>query len=153
VIRARVATAAGEHAKPAQLWRELRDLYPVAVTPEALAAQCGCTVAALTPQFIATQVAADAQRAYDRREAELGEPLTREFERRLTMWVIDRAWCEHLQAMSDLLDDLATRSADGTLPLPDYQREAALLFAAMESAVNREIIYGLFNFEVTVEES
>jgi preprotein translocase subunit SecA len=153
VIRARVATAAGEHAEPAQLWRELRDLYPVAVTPEALAAQCGCTVAALTPQFIATQVAADAQRAYDRREAELGEPLTREFERRLTMWVIDRAWCEHLQAMSDLLDDLATRSADGTVPLPDYQREAALLFAAMESAVNREIIYGLFNFEVTVEES
>jgi len=69
------------------------------------------------------------------------------------MSVIDRAWCEHLQAMPDLLDDLATRSADGTVPLPDYQCEAALLFATMESAVNRGIIYGLFNFEVTVEES
>jgi preprotein translocase subunit SecA len=42
VIRAHVAASAGEHAEPAQLWRELRDLYPVAVTPEALAAQCGC---------------------------------------------------------------------------------------------------------------
>jgi preprotein translocase subunit SecA len=69
------------------------------------------------------------------------------------MSVIDRAWCEHLQAMSDLLDGLAARSADGTVPLPDYQREAALLFAGMDSAVNREIIYGLFNLEVTVEES
>jgi hypothetical protein len=39
------------------------------------------------------------------------------------------------------------------VPLPDYQREAALLFAGMDSAVNREIIYGLFNLEVTVEES
>jgi len=153
VIRAHVATPAGEHAEPAQLWRELRDLYPVAVTPEALAGQCGCAVAALTPQFIATQVAADAQRAYDRREAELGEPVTREFERLLTISVIDRAWCEHLQAMSDLLDGLAARSADGTVPLPDYQREAALLFAGMDGAVNREIIYGLFNLEVTVEES
>jgi preprotein translocase subunit SecA len=152
VIRAQVATAAGEHAEPAQLWRELRDLYPVGVTPGALAAQCGCAVTALTPQFIATQVTADAQRAYDRREAELGEPLTREFERRHPLSVIDRAWSEHLEAMSGLLDDLAARSAEGTVPLPDYQREAALLFAAMESAVNREILYGLFNFEVAVEE-
>ena len=70
-----------------------------------------------------------------------------------TMSVIDRAWREHLQAMSDLLDSLARRSADGTVPLPDYQREAALLFAAMDSTVNRKIIYGLFNFEVTFEES
>jgi preprotein translocase subunit SecA len=125
----------------------------VGLTPEALAAQCGCAVAALTPQVIATQVAADAQRAYDRREAELGEPLIRELERRHTLSVIDRAWSEHLQAMSGLLDDLAAHSADGTVPLPDYQREAALLFAAMASAVNREIFYGLFNFEVAVEET
>jgi preprotein translocase subunit SecA len=69
------------------------------------------------------------------------------------MSVTDRAWCEHLQAMADLEDGLAAGAADGTAPLPHYQREAARLFAAMDSAVNREIIYGLFNFEVTVEES
>jgi preprotein translocase subunit SecA len=148
VIRSLVETGAGQTAWPDRLWRDLRELYPVGVTLATLAAQCGCAEAALPPEFIATQVAADAQRAYDRRRAELSEPVIRELERRVTLALTDRAWSGHLQAMSELRRSLA-HSADGSVPLPEYQHEAAQLFAAMNSALQRETVHALFNLEVT----
>jgi preprotein translocase subunit SecA len=147
-----LVTTADEYAASARLWRELRDLYPAGVTPDALAAQAGCTVAALTPEFIVAQVTADAQRAYDRREAELGEPFLRELERRVTLSVIDRAWRTHLEAMSALWKKLGTGAADGVVPLADYQCEGALLAAALDSAIERETIGSLFNLDVAMEE-
>jgi preprotein translocase subunit SecA len=157
VIGARVAaaageSAAGEYAASARLWRELRDLYPVGVSPDALAAQAGCAVTALNSEFIVAQITADAQRAYDRREAEIGESVMLQFELSVTLSVIDRVWRQHLQAMPALWKKLGTDAADGVVPLADYQREGALLAVALGSDIERGITGSLFNLEVVVEE-
>jgi preprotein translocase subunit SecA len=143
VVGAQVAAAAGEYAASARLWRELRDLYPVGVSPDTLAAQAGSAVAALTSEFIVAQITADAQRAYDRREAEIGESVMPQFELSVTLSVIDRVWRNHLQAMSVLWKKLGTDAAGGVVPLADYQREGARLAVALDSDIEREIIWQL----------
>ena len=46
-------------------------------------------------QVLVDDFKADAQAAYDRREAELGEEVMRELERRVLLTVLDRKWREH----------------------------------------------------------
>jgi preprotein translocase subunit SecA len=149
VIRAEVTAAYQQRPYADRLWRELRELYRVSITPEALARERGCDVAKLPPDFVAEQVAADAQRAYDRREAEVGAEVLRELERIVSLSIADRAWREHLPAMEELLQAIRVRSPGGAAPLPVYQREAALLFSALREAISKETVGSLFN--ITLE--
>jgi preprotein translocase subunit SecA len=76
-----------------QLFTELKTLYPVGITVDELLDQLG-----LRPNLedVLTEVQSDATIAYDRREAELGEVVMRELERRVVLSVIDRRWRDHL---------------------------------------------------------
>jgi preprotein translocase subunit SecA len=150
VIRAQVTAAGRQRVDTDQLWRDLRRLFPVTVTPEALASQCGCDVAGLPPEFVAEQAAADAQRAYDRREAELGAQVMRELERQLSLAIIDSHWRDHLRAMEELLEASRARARGGVDPLPEYQREAAFLFKAMRAAASTETVRTLFTIELEI---
>jgi preprotein translocase subunit SecA len=152
VIRTEVTAAAGRPAGQERLWPELRKLFPVTVTPESLAAERGCEVARLPPDFVAERVTADAERAYDRREAELTPPLMRELERRVTLSIIDRFWRQHLDALPDLLKSIELRNPGGKPPLADYRREAAQLFTAMRAAVSKHIVTSLFNLKIEYQE-
>jgi preprotein translocase subunit SecA len=94
-------------------------------------------VVRLPPEFVAEQLAADAQRAYDRREAGLGAELMRELEFRVSLAIIDRARRDHVRAVEEL-QAIRVGSRGGVDPLPEYQREAALLFRAMRTAASTE---------------
>ena len=53
---------------------------------------------------------ADAQAAYDRREAEVGDEVMRELERRVVLSVLDRKWREHLYEMDYLREGIYLRA-------------------------------------------
>ena len=95
---------------------------------------------------------ADAQAAYDRREAEVGEEVMRELERRVLLSVLDRKWREHLYEMDYLREGIYLRAYSQRDPLVEYQREGFDMFAAMMDGIKEESVGFLFNLEVQVEE-
>jgi preprotein translocase subunit SecA len=94
---------------------------------------------------------ADAAGTYARREAELGGPVMRDFERRALLSATDRTWREHLAAMSDLLTGLSVRAAGRAVPLPEYQREAARLFEDMTATLRRRAVSTLLTAKIEVQ--
>jgi preprotein translocase subunit SecA len=95
---------------------------------------------------------ADAQAAYDAREAQLGEETMRELERQVLLTVLDRKWREHLYEMDYLREGIGLRAMAQRDPLVEYQREGFLLFQAMTEAIKEESVGYLFNLEVQVQQ-
>lgn len=142
VIRAQVATAGEEGLDADRFWHGLRHLYPVSIAPPP-AARSGGTIPGGSLPDIAEQAAADAQQVYTRREHQLGITVTRDLERRVILSTLDRGWREHLEAMPELMNGIAMRTA-GAAALAEYRREGTLLFTRMREAADREIVRALF---------
>jgi preprotein translocase subunit SecA len=148
------ATAAGyaEEWDLDQLWTALKTLYPVALTIDEAIEQAGGEKSDLTREFLVEELVADAQAAYDAREADLGAEVLRELERRVLLSVLDRKWREHLYEMDYLQEGIGLRAMAQRDPLVEYQREGFDMFAAMMDGIQEESVGFLFNLEVEVEE-
>ena len=131
-----------------QLWTALGQLYPVGVTVAELEEQSGSGRAGLTSEFLTEELTNDIHLAYDRRESDLGEEVTRELERRVILSVLDRKWREHLYEMDYLRDGIGLRAMAQRDPLVEYQREGYELFTAMMDAIKEETVGYLFHVEV-----
>ncbi|HEX6920566.1 MAG TPA: preprotein translocase subunit SecA [Actinomycetes bacterium] len=134
-----------------QLWSALKTLYPVSVTVEELEEASGGDRAGLTAEFLAEELKADAQAAYDRREEQLGAEVMRELERRVVLSVLDRKWREHLYEMDYLQEGIGLRAMAQRDPLVEYQREGFDMFSVMMDAIKEESVGYVFNLEVQVE--
>jgi len=130
-----------------KLWTALKELYPVTVTVEQAREEAQ---GAMSTEFLTTLLVDDALAAYDRREAELGEEVTRELERRVVLSVLDRRWREHLYEMDYLQEGIGLRAIGQRDPLVEYQREGFDLFQAMMEGVQEETVGYLFNVAVDV---
>ena len=130
-----------------QLWTALRELYPVGVTVDEAREQAQ---GAMSTEFLTNLLVDDALAAYDRREAELGEEVTRELERRVVLSVLDRRWREHLYEMDYLQEGIGLRAIGQRDPLVEYQNEGYDLFRAMMDGVQEETVGYLFNIKVDV---
>ncbi len=135
-----------------QLWTALKTLYPVSVTVEELEEASGGDRSGLTADFLGEELKADAQNAYDAREAVLGAEVMRELERRVVLSVLDRKWREHLYEMDYLQEGIGLRAMAQRDPLVEYQREGFNMFAAMMDAIKEESVGYVFNLEVQVDE-
>ncbi|MDR1834061.1 MAG: preprotein translocase subunit SecA, partial [Propionibacteriaceae bacterium] len=127
------------------LWTQMRTLYPVKLDRQDWAGKDGLTAEELTEAF-----QADAQAAYDAREAELGEENMREFERQVMLTVLDRKWREHLYEMDYLREGIGLRAMAQRDPLVEYQREGGDMYNAMQEAFMEEVVGYLFNLQVRV---
>ena len=132
------------------LWTALRQIYPVSLDPEVLEKQAGGR-ANLDSDELIEILKKDAHEAYDRREAEVGEEVMRELERRVVLSVLDRKWREHLYEMDYLREGIYLRAYSQRDPLVEYQREGFDMFAAMMDGIKEESVGFLFNLEVQVE--
>ncbi|MFT4288675.1 preprotein translocase subunit SecA [Nocardioides sp.] len=135
-----------------QLWTDLRQLWPVSLTPEQVLEEVGGEKAHLDRDELIASLKADAQAAYDAREAEVGEEVMRELERRVLLSVLDRKWREHLYEMDYLREGIYLRAYSQRDPLVEYQREGFEMFSAMMDSIKEEAVGFLFNLEVQVEE-
>ena len=123
---------------------ELKTLYPVTITEEALLEDLP------EQDELVDMVVEDALRAYDAREEQLGERTMRELERQVLLTVLDRKWREHLYEMDYLREGIGLRAMAQRDPLVEYQREGGDMFVAMMDAFMEEVVGFLFNLEVTV---
>ena len=104
------------------------------------------------PRHLLADLQADAQKAYDAREAEVGSEVMRELERQVLLSVLDRKWREHLYEMDYLREGIGLRAYSQRDPLVEYQREGFDMFNAMKEGIREETVGFLFNLEVEVEE-
>ncbi|MBE7323470.1 preprotein translocase subunit SecA [Nocardioides sp. Y6] len=154
VITGYVNGATAEHAEdwdlPA-LETALKQLYPMSFTLEEYVTKVGGR-AGLTREALAEELRKDAHAAYDAREAEFGEEVVRELERRVVLSVLDRKWREHLYEMDYLREGIYLRAYSQRDPLVEYQREGFDMFSAMMDGIKEESVGFLFNLDVEVEE-
>ncbi|MDQ1738741.1 MAG: preprotein translocase subunit SecA, partial [Pseudonocardiales bacterium] len=134
-----------------QLWVALKTLYPISLTVDEAIKTAGGERNDLSREFLVEEIVADAQAAYDQREAELGEEVTRELERRVLLSVLDRKWREHLYEMDYLQEGIGLRAMAQRDPLVEYQKEGFDMFSAMMDAIQEESVGFLFNLEVQIE--
>jgi preprotein translocase subunit SecA len=134
-----------------QLWTQLETLYPVGVTVAALEAEAGGDRSGLSGDLLTQALQDDAQAAYDRRIAELTEPVARELERQVILNVLDRKWREHLYEMDYLQEGIGLRAMAQRDPLVEYQKEGYDLFAAMMNGIKEETVGYMFHVQPTVE--
>jgi preprotein translocase subunit SecA len=133
------------------LWTALRTLYPVSLRWQALEAEAGGRDG-MDRDTLLADLQADAHKAYEQREAEIGSDVMRELERRVLLSVLDRKWREHLYEMDYLREGIGLRAYSQRDPLVEYQREGFDMFAAMKEGIREETVGFLFNLEVQVEE-
>ena len=133
------------------LWTGLGQIYPVSVDLDVLEKEAGDR-ANIDPDELVALLKKDAHDAYDRREAEVGEEVMRELERRVLLSVLDRKWREHLYEMDYLREGIGLRAYSQRDPLVEYQREGFDMFAAMMDGIKSDAVGFLFNLEVQVDE-
>jgi len=149
-VNSATATGFAEDWDLATLWVALKALYPISFTVDQLAEEVG-GVSGFDAEFLLDRILADANAAYEKREAELTPTVMRELERKILLSVLDRKWREHLYEMDYLQEGIGLRAMAQRDPLVEYQREGYDLFAAMMDAIKEELVGFIFNVEVQVE--
>ncbi len=149
-INSATATGFAEDWDLETLWVALKALYPISFTVDQLAEEVG-GVSGFDAEFLLDRILADANAAYEKREADLTPTVMRELERKILLSVLDRKWREHLYEMDYLQEGIGLRAMAQRDPLVEYQREGYDLFAAMMDAIKEELVGFIFNVEVQVE--
>ena len=90
------------------------------------------------------QVATNLKEAYETQ----GKSLARDFEKNITLAIIDENWKDHLRKMDDLKHSVQNASYEQKDPLLIYKFEAFELFKVTIDKVNREVLSFLFKGEL-----
>ena len=81
-------------------------------------------------------VVTDLKRAYDSK----GSQLVADFEKNITLAIVDEAWKKHLRKMDELKQSVQLAVHEQKDPLLIYKFEAFKLFSSMLNGVNKEVI-------------
>jgi preprotein translocase subunit SecA len=95
------------------------------------------------------QVATNLKMAYETE----GKQLVQDFEKNITLAIIDDAWKTHLRKMDELKQSVQLAVHEQKDPLLIYKFEAFELFKAMLDEVNKEVISFLFKGEIPQQET
>ncbi|MFH4964274.1 preprotein translocase subunit SecA [Gaetbulibacter sp. M235] len=93
------------------------------------------------------QVVTDLEKAYETQ----GKQLITDFEKNITLAIIDDAWKTHLRKMDELKQSVQLAVHEQKDPLLIYKFEAFELFKAMIDQVNKDVISFLFKGELPTE--
>lgn len=94
--------------------------------------------------------------AYERKEAEVEQMrpnLMREAERFFILQQIDTLWREHLQQMDALRESVGLRGYGQQDPLVEYKKEGFEMFLEMMTAIRRNVVYSLFQFQPQLQQA
>ena len=77
----------------------------------------------------------------------------REFEKQITLQILDRLWKEHLATMDQLRQGIFLRSYGGKNPRQEYKREAFAQFTGLMSTLQQEVTRVLSHMQIKQEDS
>jgi len=89
---------------------------------------------------------------YNQKEEKLGGSLMREFERYMTLQVLDNLWKEHLHNLDRLRESVYLRGYAQRDPLVEYKKEAFDLFEDMMFKLKYNTLEYLYKLQVQSEE-
>jgi preprotein translocase subunit SecA len=90
------------------------------------------------------QVVTNLEKAYETE----GKQLTKDFEKNITLAIIDESWKTHLRKMDELKQSVQLAVHEQKDPLLIYKFEAFELFKVMIDQVNKDVISFLFKGEI-----
>jgi preprotein translocase subunit SecA len=93
------------------------------------------------------QVVTDLEKAYETK----GTQLINDFEKNITLAIVDDAWKTHLRKMDELKQSVQLAVHEQKDPLLIYKFESFELFKAMIDQVNKDVISFLFKGEIPQE--
>ena len=99
-------------------------------------------------EFIFSQI----EKVYSRKEEYYGSGLMREFERYITLQVLDNLWKEHLHLLDRLRESVYLRGYAQRDPLVEYKKESFNLFEDMMFRMKQHTLEYLFKTDITSEE-
>ncbi|WP_404786506.1 preprotein translocase subunit SecA [Altericista sp. CCNU0014] len=94
--------------------------------------------------------------AYEKKEDQIEQlrpGLMRNAERFFILQQIDTLWREHLQQMEALRESVGLRGYGQLDPLVEYKKEGFETFLDMMTAIRRNVVYSLFQFQPQLQES
>ena len=94
-------------------------------------------------------VVTDLKMAYDTE----GAQLVADFEKNITLAIVDEAWKKHLRKMDELKQSVQLAVHEQKDPLLIYKLEAFNLFRSMIDSVNKEVISFLFKGDLPAQEN
>ena len=109
--------------------------------------------ASLTVALLRDSIEERAIKAYEEREARLGDELSRYLERMIMLQVVDAQWKDHLLAMDHLKEGIGLRGYGQKDPLIEYKREGFVMFEAMIERVKEQTIEYLYRVQVAPAEA
>ncbi len=122
----------------------LNEVYPTALTPGDLAD--------LEHEGAVERVLAEAYKAYETKEAELGPEMMRSAERIVLLRVLDAAWRDHLYEMDYLQEGIGLRAMGQRDPLVEYQREGYDLFQQLLGRIGEDFSKYIFHVQAVAEQ-
>ena len=90
----------------------------------------------------------NALKDYEEKLEDIPEEVRDEFEKAISLRVIDNYWMEHISTMSHLRDGIGLRGYANTSPLQAYTMEGYQLFDEMIAKINRDISIYLLKSEI-----
>ena len=94
-------------------------------------------------------VVTDLKKAYDTN----GNQLVADFEKNITLAIVDEAWKKHLRKMDELKQSVQLAVHEQKDPLLIYKFEAYNLFSSMLNGVNKEVISFLFKGDLPQQQA
>jgi len=106
----------------------------------------------MAEEHLRERVQAAFEEIYQKKEAEIGTDIMRQFEKGVMLQTLDNHWREHLAAMDYLRQGIHLRGYAQKNPKQEYKRECFEMFSALLDKVNHDVISALCKFEVKVEQ-
>src|SRR5205807_5913162 len=106
----------------------------------------------LQDETLLKRIVEKAQAAYDAKVPAGAEQSFRQYERYVTLQILDAHWREHLAALDHLRQGIHLRGYAQKNPKQEYKREAFELFGAMVEAVKLEVIKTLTAVEIRTQD-
>jgi preprotein translocase subunit SecA len=128
-----------------ELETQLRQIWPVSVDVASIAPET------VEPEKLKDELDEDAMNAYDEREGQIGEELTRYLERSILLQVIDNRWREHLFDMDYLREGIHLRGFAQIDPLVAYKNEGFAMFEELMHSIWEEFSKLIFHVEVELD--
>ncbi len=97
------------------------------------------------------RIHAELEQRYARKEAQVGGPWMRQFEKAVLLQVLDTHWREHLAAMDYLRQGIHLRGYAQKNPKQEYKREAFEMFQALVQRIHQEAVGFLVRAEFQTE--
>ena len=97
------------------------------------------------------RIHAELEQAYAAKEAQVGGPWMRQFEKAVLLQVLDSHWREHLAAMDYLRQGIHLRGYAQKNPKQEYKREAFEMFQALVQRIHHEAISFLVRAQFQTE--